>query len=391
MKDALLTGLKVLDLSRFEAGPVAAQWLGWYGADVVRIDQPDDLVGEESPLHLTNNNSKRSIIIDLRSAEGQSLVHRLVTKMDVVVENFAMGAAERLGVGYEQLKALNPGLIYCSIKGFGRTGPYRNYLAFDPVAQAAGGGMALTGEAEPMRTGYVVADNISGTTAATGILAAYIRKLRTGEGGLIEVSMQEAVMNMTRSTLFASPAKDAVPRTGNTMTPPTDLYPCKPGGKNDYIQIATLTDKMVANVMTTIGKPELTQDPRFNDRAKRIEYGAELWEEIASWTRQLTKFEAMHKFAANKVPVSAVYEKQDFLTDEHIKAREALVHFDHEQRGQYWIMNSPVRVDGDAHNMQPAPLIGEHTRLYLSDMLELDDAELDSLEAQGTITSHSKD
>ena len=273
-----LQGMRVLDISQFEAGPACAQWLAWYGAEVIRVDLPDEAketsTDRSQYLHLANNHNKKAISLNLRSQEGLDLFYQLVPKFDVVVENFAYGQAEKMKIDYATLKAINPGLIYCTIKGFGMSGPYRDYKALDPVAQAASGGMSLTGVpgGVPLRSGYVVGDNSSGVSAATGVLAAYVQKLRTGEGQMVEVSMQEALMGMVRSALLTRdnfPGR-VIPRRGNRMTPPTDTYPCKPGGPSDYVMITVPQDRMTELLFELIGRPDMKADLRFKTMASRV-------------------------------------------------------------------------------------------------------------------------
>lgn len=382
-----LQGMRVLDISQFESGPSSAQWLAWYGADVVRVDlpKPDGHVptSVEDSLNQANNMNKRAVAIDIRSQEGLALFYRLVPRFDVVVENFAFGVAEKLKVGYATLKELNPGLIYCSIKGFGVSGPHRDYRALDPVAQAAGGAMAVTGQpgGPPTRAGFVIADNVTGTSAATGILAAYVKKLRTGEGDFVEVSMQEAVMHAVRSTLLTRKnyPDGQIPRRGNRMTPPTDTYPCAPGGPDDYVMIVTPTDDLSKRLFDAIGRPELLADPRFSSPEARRNNGDALWEEVAVWTRGRSKFEAMKFLCAHDVPASAVYNAQDMDVDAHLAERGAMVTLEHPKRGATRIVANPVRLHGARVALKAAPVVGEDTRDVLKAELGLDDASLDSL------------
>lgn len=382
-----LQGMRVLDISQFESGPSSAQWLAWYGADVVRVDlpKPDGYVptSVEDSLNQANNMNKRGVAIDIRSPDGLALFYRLVPRFDVVVENFAHGVAEKLKVDYATLKAFNPGLIYCSIKGFGMSGPHRDYRALDPVAQAAGGAMAVTGQpgGPPTRAGFVIADNVTGTSAATGILAAYVKKLRTGEGDFVEVSMQEAVMHAVRSTLLTRKNYPGgqIPRRGNRMTPPTDTYPCAPGGMDDYVMIVTPNDELCKRLFDAIGRPELLADPRFSSPDARRANGDALWEEIAAWTRGRTKFEAMEFLCAHDVPASAVYNAQDMDVDPHLAERGAMVTLEHPKRGVTRIVANPVRLHGARVALKAAPVVGEDTRDVLRSELGLDDASLEAL------------
>lgn len=384
-----LQGMRVLDISQFESGPACAQWLAWYGAEVIRVDLPDEAKETSTDrgqyLHLANNHNKKAISLNLRSQEGLDLFYQLVPKFDVVVENFAYGQAEKMKIDYATLKAINPGLIYCTIKGFGMSGPYRDYKALDPVAQAASGGMSLTGVpgGVPLRSGYVVGDNSSGVSAATGVLAAYVQKLRTGEGQMVEVSMQEALMGMVRSALLTRdnfPGR-VIPRRGNRMTPPTDTYPCKPGGPSDYVMITVPQDRMTELLFELIGRPDMKADPRFKTMASRVPLGDEIWEEVAKWTRQYTKWEVMEKLGKAGVPVSAVYDADDLERDPHLAARGSIVTVEHPERGKTTVPGHPVRLHGSPVEITAPPMAGEHTREVLHKELGLDDATLDRLKA----------
>jgi formyl-CoA transferase len=380
-----VTGMRVLDLSLAEAGPVCAQWLAWFGADVVRVDVPPDpsvpLELLEIGLHLANNMNKRSVFLDYRTPEGLALLRRLVPRFDVVVENFRTGVADGYGVGYEALQALHPGLIYCSIKGFGSTGPYKDYPALDPITQAAAGAMSITGEADgrPIRTGYVGADHISGSVAASAVLAAYVRKLRTGKGEHIEISMQEAMLGVLRSMiLIDSPDGQLMRRVGNSMGPPTDLYPCKPFGINDFVQLAAPGDKLFDRLAIAIGQPELVTDERFRSVRRRNRNRGELREIVAEWSRLYTKWEAMEILASQGVPASAVFDSDDLRADEHLRERGVWVDVDHPVRGTTRVVNNPVRMDATVP-VGAAPRHGEHTIEVLTDELGLGRGEIDAL------------
>jgi formyl-CoA transferase len=385
-----LEGLRVLDFSQAESGPVCAQWLAWYGAEVVRVDQPrPDLPLElfDTALYLANNMNKRSVLLDYKRPEGRDLLYRMVPRFDVVVENFRLGVAERSGIGYDTLRALNPSLIYCTIKGFGLTGPYASYPSLDPAAQAAGGGMSITGyrDGPPTRSRYVAADHLTGCVAASAVLAAYVRRLRTGEGEHIELSMQETMMGMLRSmVLIDSPQHQLMRRVGNRMTPPTDLYPCHPGGENDYVMVVAPGDRFFDKVAITIERPELTTDERFAQYADRIANGRALWEIVAEWTRLRSKWEAMDAFAGNGVPASAVFDTDDLRTNPHLVERGAKIEVKHPVRGTTEVMNNPVRM-ASAVPVEAAPKHGEHTVEVLTAELGLSPEEIEALAERGVV------
>jgi formyl-CoA transferase len=394
---AALDGMKILDLTQYEAGTSSTQLLAWLGASVVKLEQPgvgdpgrhtEPTVGD-SIYFLSFNSNKRSLAINLKSEAGRNLFLDLVARFDAVVENFTLGTMEDLGLGYEVLKARNPKIVYATIKGFGTSGPYRYFKSYDMVAQAAGGAFSVTGTADgpPMRPGALMGDTGSGLTLAVGILSAYIQAQRTGVGQMVEVSMQEAVLNFMRTNL-SHRERDAtrpIPRRGNRTVVPTDLYPCAPGGPNDHVYIFTATSKMLDAFFTAIGHPELLADERFSTPAARRQNGDALWEVIAAWTRERTKWAVMETLGEAGVPCSAVYDTLDVFNDSHLRARDAIMTIDHTQRGAWEYPSPPVRLSESHVDVVPAPLLGQHTTEVLREELGLDDATLHTLAQAGVL------
>lgn len=394
---AALDGMKILDLTQYEAGTSCTQLLAWLGATVVKVEQPG--VGDpgrhtepgvgDSIYFLSFNSNKRSVAINLKSEEGRALFLDLVKRFDVVVENFTLGTMEDLGLAYDILQARNPRIVYATIKGFGTSGPYRYFKSYDMVAQAAGGAFSVTGEAggPPMRPGALMGDTGSGLTLAVGILAAWIQAQRTGRGDMVEVSMQEAVLNFLRTNL-SHRERDAtrpIPRRGNRTVVPTDLYPCAPGGSNDYVYVFTATSKMIDAFFTAIGRPELLADERFSTPRARRDNGDELWEVIAGWTRQRTKWEVMETLGVAGVPCSAVYDTLDVFNDKHLASRNSIMTVDHPVRGAWRYPAPPLRLSESPVEVLPAPLLGEHTAEVLHEELGLDDAALQRLAEAGVL------
>jgi formyl-CoA transferase len=394
---AALDGMKILDLTQYEAGTSSTQLLAWLGATVVKVEQPgvgdpgrhtEPTVGD-SIYFLSFNSNKRSVAINLKTDEGRKLFLDLVERFDVVVENFTLGTMEDMGLGYEVLKARNPRIVYATIKGFGTSGPYRYFKSYDMVAQAAGGAFSVTGTADgpPMRPGALMGDTGSGLTLAVGILSAYIQAARTGIGQQVEVSMQEAVLNFMRTNLSHRERDNTrpIPRRGNRTVVPTDLYPCKPGGPNDHVYIFTATSKMLDAFFTAIGRPELLADERFATPMGRRQNGDQLWEIIAEWTRQRTKWEVMEVLGEAGVPCSAVYDTVDTFTDKHLRARGAIMTIDHPERGPWEFPSPPMRLSESEVPVVPAPLLGEHTSEVLREELGLDEATLERLAVTGVL------
>src|SRR5437867_10097592 len=309
MAERALSGMRILDLTPYEAATTCTQCLGWLGTDVLKIEPPGgeqsrgnrpEGAGLDAMFFLVFNANKRSVTIDLKHPDGRALFLRMVERADVVVENFAPGLMEKLGLDYAPLRAANPRIILARIKGFGLSGPYHDYKSFDMIAQATGGVMSVTGFAdrEPVRCGAAIGDTGTGVHTAAAIMAAYIQRQRTGEGQLVEVAMQEVVANFVRGR-YADHYRDGKPsgRRGNELVGgvPGGAYPCAPGGPNDYayIYVQTMNADMWRDFATAIGREDLLADARCKDAAARWEHRDALNEIIAGWTRQRTKHEVM--------------------------------------------------------------------------------------------------
>jgi formyl-CoA transferase len=390
--------MKVLDLTQYEAGTTCSQYLAWFGADVVKIEPPGrgdpgrhtTGYGEDSLYFLSFNHNKRSLAIDLASEAGRDLFLRLVPRFDVVVENFTLGTMEKLGLGYDVLKAANPAIIYATIKGFGATGPYAHFKCFDWIAQAAGGSYGITGEMDgpPMRPGASVADTGTGMHTAMGILAAYIQRQRTGEGQIVEVSMQETIANFMRMQMSTRErVGDPVPRRGNQVMAPSGLYPCAPGGPYDYLYMMIVTTRMWDSLVAALDRPDLALDPRFATPQDRMQHGDALHAEIAAWTSRRTKFEAMEYLAERGVPCSAVYSTLDVLEDKHLNARGIIRTIHHPIKGDIKMQAPPIHMSASRVELQPAPLLGQHTEDVLRAELALTASEVEELARQGLLQS----
>lgn len=391
-----LDGLKVLDLTQYEAGTTSTQYLAWFGAEVIKIERPG--VGDpgrnvaggthDSYYFLSFNNNKKSVAIALDTPDGRDLFLRMVPNFDVVVENFTLGTMEKLGLGYDVLSAINPGIIYATIKGFGTTGPYSQFKCFDMIAQAAGGAFSVTGtpDGPPLRPGATFGDTGSGVHTALGILAAYIQRQKTGRGQVVEIAMQEIIANFMREPMSQRQWRgNPITRRGNRTVVPTDLYPCAPGGPNDYLYIMVVTSRMLDALFTAIDKPELGTDPRFATTKDRHQHGDALWAEIAEWTRQRTKFEAMETLAAAGVPCSAVYDTADILEDRHLNARNMIRTIHHPQAGDFQLLAPPVHLSDSEVDLVRAPLLGEHTAEVIARELGLANDDIRALGDRGVL------
>lgn len=395
---AALDGLRILDMTQYEAGTSCTQALAWMGAEVVKIERPgtgdpgrgiDMGLWQDTEYFVNWNSNKRSVALDLTQAEGREILFRMLPKFDVFVENYGPGVVEKLGLTYEEMKALHPGLIYGRVKGFGSSGPYANFKSYDVVAQAASGAMSITGEADgrPLRLGPTIGDVGTGVQLALALLAAYIQKLRTGEGQLVEISMQEAVTYFMRTALSmgAQWGTRAARRRGNGTNPNVNLYPCKGGGPNDYIFIMAVTEKMWETVCEIIERPDLLEDERFTGSKRRRENCAELIEEVSKWTLQRPKHDAMRTLAEAGVPASAVFDTKDLYTDPHLIERGFVHQIEHEELGTIPLLGWPPRMSASEVEMVAAPVLGRHTRSVLSEELGISDAEYALLKERGVV------
>ena len=372
-----LEGIRVIDLTQWEAGTSGTQVLAWFGADVIKVEEPShgdpgrlsstDRPGVDSIYFMLLNSNKRSMTLDLKSAKGKEAFMELVRQGDVVAENMAPGTLERLGLAYDELKKVNPRIILARVKGFGTYGPYAGYKAFDMVAQATGGAFCATGfpENPPTRPGVTIGDSGTGLHLALGILMALWQRQTTGEGQEVEVSMQDAIMSLCRvfmkdyQVTGVSPPRQGNGRAG---TPGFNTFPCKPGGRDDYAYILIFGVRGAwAALFRCIGRDDWAEDERMNDPLFRQEHAEEIDDAITAWTLERTKYEVMHKLGAAGVPCGACLNAEDLFRDEHILAREMIVPVRHPERGEVPVPGSPIKLSASPVQLRYAPLLGEHT------------------------------
>jgi formyl-CoA transferase len=374
-----LEGVRVIDFTHDQAGPSCTQMLAWLGADVIKIERPpygdrarrlwnSDNPNLDSFFFLLLNSNKRSTVIDLKTEKGKEVARRLVRNADVVAENLGPGVMERLGLGYEAVKALNPRAIYASVKGFGSYGPYSGFKCFEPVAQATSGAMSVTGEAggPPMVNGANIGDSGTGMHLTIAILAALVQRQSTGHGQLVEVAMQEAVLNLTR-VKYTQTLATAKPleRTGNRSATGgwSDLLRCSGSGANDYVYMIIPPDnpEMFEAMTDVIGRRDLRTDGRFATPPARARNGAALTAEIERWTGGREKREVMKAFAGRGIVCGAVLDTAEVLADPHLRERETIFDLDHPTRGRFSVIGCPVRLSDSPVAAKRAPLMGEHT------------------------------
>ncbi len=384
-----LDGLRILDLTQYEAGPSATQALAWFGADVVKVEPPgtgDPARGIDNvprDYFLYWNSNKRSVAIDLASDDGRDLLLRLAPHFDVFVENYGPGVIEKLDIGYDVVRGVNPGMIYASVKGFGLSGPYADRKCFDGVAQAAAGALSTTGYAdgEPLLPGPTTGDSGTGVQLALAIVAAYVQKLRTGEGQRIELSMQEAMTYYMRTRVAMTPGwgEQAAPRNGNGAYAVTNLYPTSGGGPNDFVMIMAVTPKMFAALCDAMGRSELVEDPRFASNRARVTNANELKAEIAAWTARHSKHELAEILEAAGVPGGPVLDTAELLHDPHLVERGFVKTIQHPEHGPVPMLGWAPRLSASEVDLEVAPALGAHTDDVLSTDLGLDPEALADL------------
>src|SRR5438874_7340025 len=374
-----LEGIPVTYFTHDQPRPSCTQMLAWLGADVIKIENPKGgdrarrLWNSDNPeldsfFFLLLNSNKRSTVIDLKSADGKEIARRLIKEADVVAENLGPGVMDRLGLGWDAVKELNPRAVFASVKGFGSYGPYSGFKCFEPVAQATSGAMSVTGEAggPPLVNGANIGDSGTGMHLTIAILAALVQRHSTGRGQLVEVAMQEAVLNLTRVKYTQTLATGKpLERTGNRSSTGgwSDLLRCSGGGSNDfaYITIPPDNPEMFDEVTDVIGRPELRTDERFATPPARAKNGAALTAEIEGWTGRREKREVMKAFAGRGIVCGAVLDTAEVLADPHLRERETIFDLDHPTRGRFSVSGCPVRLSDSPVAAKRAPLKGEHT------------------------------
>jgi len=399
-----LSGVRVLDLSQFEAGPSCTEALAWLGAEVVKVENPKGgepgrilgtgpKPGTDAYYFMIYNANKKSVTVNLKSERGLALVKEMARQADVFVENFAPGAIERLGLGWDELHAMNPRLVYAQVKGFGQGSSYENNLAFDMIAQACGGTMAITGERDgrPCKPGPTLGDTGTGMLLAIGILGALYQRHTTGCGRLVQIAMQDAQLQYTRGA-FVQHARSGQPAMRNGAKPlaggmaPSGIYPCKPGGPNDYVYLFTspANPEHWRRLLRVLGREHLLDDPRFVTREARSQHEAEIDRMISDWTRQHDKHEAMRLIGAAGVPAGAVLDTGDLLGEPSFETRGIIQTMRH-PNGELRMPTFPVRFDGAPPPVEPAPLLGEHTAEIFGEWLGMSAGDVAGLREEGIV------
>ena len=398
-----LDGIRVIDFTHDQAGPACTQMLAWLGADVIKIERPphgdrarrlwySDRPDIDSYFFLLLNSNKRSTVINLKTDEGKEIARRLVREADVVAENLGPGVMDRLGLGYEAVKALNPRAIYASVKGFGSFGPYSGFKCFEMIAQATSGAMSVTGypDRPPVVTGVNVGDAGTGMHLTIAILAALVQRQQTGRGQLVEVAMQEAVLNITR-VKFTPTLSTGRPleRMGNRSASGAyaDLVRCAGAGPNDYVYLMLPPDNAEPfdAMVEIIGREDLKTDAHFSTPPARAKHVEQLTDIVEAWTMKRDKHEVMRAFASRGIPCGAVLDTAEVLADPHLRERGTVFDLEHPTRGRFAMIGSPLRLSDSPLEVSPAPLFGEHTEEVLRTLGGYSAEEVRRLKEKGVL------
>ncbi len=398
-----LSGVRVLDMTQFEAGPSCTETLAWLGAEVVKVENPKGgdpgrslggRPGVDDPYFLNFNANKKSITVNLKDQQGLQLVKDLAAKADVLVENFAPGAIERLGLGAEVIRALNPSIIYCQVKGFGEGSPFEKNLAFDMIAQACSGIMSTTGELDgrPLKPGPSLGDTGTGMLLSISILGALYRRKTTGQGDHLQVAMQDAMLHYMRIAFsYQARSGKAAPRAADGSVsggnPPMGTFPSKGGGPNDYVYVYTsrANPEHWRRLLGVIGREDLIGDPRYDTPAARAERADEVNAMVTDWTRQHTKHEAMEIIGGAGIPAGAVLDTLELTNDPTFEQRGIMQTIDHPTAGRFKMVGWPVRFSGSAPAVRPAPLLGADNAEVLGAWLGLEADKVAGLRTGGII------
>ena len=394
-----LDDVRILDLTQFEAGPTCTQALAWLGAEVIKIEPPgrgdpgrggSPQEGADSYYFIILNCNKYSMGLNLKTEKGKEIFFDLVRKSDIVAENQGPGTLERLGLGYDVLSEINPRIILVRVKGFGTWGPYSGYKAFDMIAQATGGSYSLNGypDAPPLPIPVTTGDIGTGYHAALGVTAALYQREKTGKGQVVEVAMQEAIVNFSRVGMmgyYEDPP--IVQRWGDQMwgTCPARLYPCAPGGSDEYAYIfADMTGHWQA-LLKAIGRGDLIGNDSYTTGVLRFEHRDEVDSIIEGWTMQRTKHEVMRILGEAGVPTGACLNAEEIHSDPHLIERGMITTIDHPVIGKFTLPGSPIKLSESPTKVTAAPLLGQHTGEKLCEILGYSEDEVKALEDEGIV------
>jgi formyl-CoA transferase len=412
-----LEGIKILDFTHVQSGPTCTQLLAWFGADVLKVEQPGvgdatrkqliDVPGADSLYFTMLNHNKRSIELNAKNPVGKEILTKLIQECDVLVENMAPGALDRLGFGWEQIQQINPRMIMASVKGFG-PGKYEDCKVYENVAQCAGGSASTTGfrDGPPLVTGAQIGDSGTGLHLALGIMVALFQRERSGRGQKVLAPMQDGVLNLCRvklrdqQRLASGPLKeysqhgegipfgDSVPRAGNDSGggQPGRILKCKgwetdPNAYTYFITQAAAWEK----VCDVIGEPEWKTAPGYATPNARLDKLNHIFERIEAWTMTKTKFEVMDICNPLDIPVGPILSMKEIMEDEGLRKTGTIVDVDHPERGRYVTVGCPIKLSDSPVDVTRSPLLGEHTIEILSEVLGYAGDDLERIVGSGAV------
>jgi crotonobetainyl-CoA:carnitine CoA-transferase CaiB-like acyl-CoA transferase len=391
-----LAGIRVLELTQIMSGPTCGMLLADMGADVIKVEKlpgGDDARGYRDPLvkgvsapFMMMNRNKRGLGLNLKLEQGREVLKRMVKNADVLVENFRGGTMDKLGLGYEVLSHINPGLIYCAISGYGRTGPYADKGGFDLIAQGFAGLMSVTGEPgrAPVKNGNAVSDMNAGILGALGILAAYIHKLKTGQGQIVDTSLSDAALQQTywhAAVWFATQRNPEPTGSAHILTAPYQAFAASDG----WINIGGANQANWERIADVLGHPEWRTDLRFVSNSDRMKHREVLVDLMNDVLRTQTRAHWQAAFDAAGVPAGPVHSIGEALSHPQTLARNMVVELDHPQAGKTQAIGCPIHFSQTpARITRPAPLLGQHSRELLAEF-GFDTAEIDNLVVQGVV------
>jgi formyl-CoA transferase len=418
-----LTGVRILDFTHVQSGPTCTQLLAWFGADVIKVERPGigditrgqlrDVKDADSLYFTMLNHNKRSITVDSKHPQGKRVIEELIKKCDVLVENFAPGALDRMGFSWEHVHKLNPRMIMASVKGFG-PGPYEDCKVYENVAQCTGGSASTTGfrEGPPLVTGAQIGDSGTGLHLALGIVSALYQRTMTGRGQRVLCAMQDGVLNLCRVKLrdqqrlkhgplkeFSQygqniPFGDATPRAGNDSGggQPGWILKCKGWETDPNAYIYFITQAPVwAAICDVIGEPTWKTDPDYATPPARLPRLMKIFERIEQWTTTKTKFEAMEILNKYDIPCGPILSMKELAEDQSLRKTGTIVEVDHPTRGKYLTVGNPIKLSDSVSEVKRSPLLGEHTDEILTDVLGFKAKEAAEIKASGALSAPTKE
>lgn len=417
-----LEGVKILDFTHVQSGPTCTQLLAWFGADVIKVERPGvgdatrkqlvDVPGADSLYFTMLNHNKRSIELNSKNETGKQVLTRLIEECDVMVENFAPGALDRMGFSWERVQEINPRMIMASVKGFG-PGKYEDCKVYENVAQCAGGSASTTGflDGPPLVTGAQIGDSGTGLHLALGIVTALYQREKSGRGQKVLAAMQDGVLNLCRVKLrdqqrldhgplkeysqFGEgvPFGDATPRAGNDSGggQPGRILKCKgwetdPNAYTYFITQAAVWER----ICDVIGEPDWKTKPGYATPPERLDKLNEIFGRIEQWTMTKTKFEVMDLCNPLDIPVGPILSTKEIIEDEGLRKTGTIVDVDHPKRGRYTTVGCPIKLSDSPVDVERSPLLGEHTLEILKDVLGYDGAAIEKIVESGAVGNASK-